>query len=193
MGDFNKALEWFSRSLLSKDKSIQEKSHYNIGRTLEERADRAQSNEKALGELNNAQSHYEEAVKLDPNDERAKANLEEVKKKIERLKQHPKPSPTPPSPPPQDQKKNDQQKNQQQQNDQQQKDQQQQKNDQDQQQQQSNSDDQKQQQQQAKNDKKQQPPPNEPPSPSPGENKEQQNQSGSSPSPSPDKGKNSDK
>ena len=199
LGDYNKALEWFSRSLLSKDKSIQEKSHYNIGRTLEERADRAQTNEKALGELNNAQSHYEEAVKLDPNDERAKANLEEVKKKIERLKQHPKNSPTPPPQPPQNQKdkkqdKNDQQqKNQQQQNDQQQKDQQQ-KNDQDQQQQQSSGNDQQQQQQQAKNDKKQQQPPsNESPSPSPGENQQKQNQSGSSPSPSPDKGSGSDK
>ncbi|MFN2621617.1 MAG: VWA domain-containing protein [Chthoniobacterales bacterium] len=190
LGDYNKALEWFSRSLLSKDKSIQEKSHYNIGRTLEERADRAQTNEKALGELNNAQSHYEEAVKLDPNDERAKANLEEVKKKIERLKQHPKQSPTPPPQPPQSQKnknqdKNDQQKKQQQQNDQQQKDQQK-------DQQQKNDQDQQQQQQQAKNDKKQQPPPDESPSPSPGEN-QQQNQSGSSPSPSPDKGTGSDK
>ncbi|HEY8834638.1 MAG TPA: VWA domain-containing protein, partial [Chthoniobacterales bacterium] len=90
MGNYNQALEWFSRSLLSKDKSIQEKSHYNIGRTLEERADLAETNEKALGDLHNAQSHYEEALKLDPNDERAKANLEEVKKKIERLKQNPK-------------------------------------------------------------------------------------------------------
>ena len=181
LGDYNKALEWFSRSLLSKDKAIQEKSHYNIGRTLEERADRAQTNEKALGELNNAQSHYEEAVKLDPDDERAKANLEEVKKKIERLKQHPKQSPTPPPQPPQSQKNKNQNKNDQQQKDQQQK------NDQDQQQQQSSSNDQ-QQQQQAKNDKKQQPPPNESPSPSPGEEQQQQNKSGSSPSPSPDKG-----
>src|SRR5205085_4807790 len=88
LGDYNKALEWFSRSLLSKDKSLQEKSHYNIGRTLEERADKAATNEKAIGELTNAQSHYEEALKLDPNDERAPANLEEVKKKIERLKQN---------------------------------------------------------------------------------------------------------
>jgi Ca-activated chloride channel family protein len=96
LGNFDQALEWFSRSLLSKDTSLQEKSHFNIGRTLEERADKAATNEKALGELYNAQSHYEEALKLDPNDERAKANLEEVKKKIERLKQHPKQSPTPP-------------------------------------------------------------------------------------------------
>ena len=191
LGDYNKALEWFSRSLLSKDKSLQEKSHYNIGRTLEERGDRAQTNEKALGELNNAQSHYEEALKLDPNDDRAKANLDEVKKKIERLKQKPKPSPTPPKQPPQPQKDNKQDKNDQQQNNQQnQQDQQQQKD-----QQQENDQNQQQQQQQAKNDRKQSPQPNESPSPSPGENQQQQNQSGSSPSPSPEnqKGNGSDK
>ena len=188
LGDYNKALEWFSRSLLSKDKSLQEKSHFNIGRTLEERADKAETNEKALGELYNAQSHYEEALRLDPNDERAKANLEEVKKKIERLKQNPKKQPTPPPQQQKDKKqdkKDQQQKNQQQQKDPQ-KDQQQ-KNDQDQQQEQSSGNNQ-QQQQQAKNDKKPPPPqPNE--SPSPGDEKQQQDQPGSSPSPSPsDKG-----
>jgi Ca-activated chloride channel family protein len=194
LGNYNEALEWFSRSLLSKDKSLQEKSHYNIGRTLEERADRTDTNEKALGELRNAQSHYEEALKLDPNDERAKANLEEVKNKIERLKQNPKKKPTPPPPPPQDKKqdkKDDQKKDQQQKDqpkDQQQKDQQ--KNDQDQQQQQSSGNDQK--QQQAKNDKKQEPNPGESPSPSPGDQK-QENQPGSSPSPSADKGNGADK
>ena len=184
MGDYNKALEWFSRSLLSKDKSLQQKSHYNIGRTLEERADKAATNEKALGELYNAQSHYDEALKLDPSDERAKANLDEVKEKIERLKQKPKPSPTPTPtpPPPQNNKKNNQQNNDQQQNKDQQQNNDQQK---DQQQQQSNDKDQ-QQQKQAKNDKKPQPSPNESPSPSPGD--DQQKQSGSSPSPSPDKG-----
>ncbi|MEY2573957.1 MAG: Ca-activated chloride channel [Verrucomicrobiota bacterium] len=188
LGDYNKALEWFSQSLLSKDKSLQEKSHYNIGRTLEERADKAETIEKALGELQNAQSHYEEALRLDPNDERAKANLEEVKKKIERLKQNPKKQPTPP---PQSQKDKKQDKK-----DQQQKQDQQQKNDQDQQQEQQKSgeNDQKQ-QQQAKNDKKQSPPnADESPSPSPGDNKEQkQNERGSSPSPSPDKGNGADK
>jgi Ca-activated chloride channel family protein len=195
LGNYNQALEWFSRSLLSNDKSLQEKSHYNIGRTLEERADKAETNEKALGELYNAQSHYEEALKLDPNDERAKANLEEVKKKIERLKQNPKkqptPTPTPPSQKDKKQDKKDQQQKDQQQKDQQQKDQQQ-KNDQDQQQQPQSGNDQ--QQQQAKNDKnqKQEPKPGESPSPSPGDQK-QENQPGSSPSPSADKGNNGDK
>jgi Ca-activated chloride channel family protein len=185
LGNYNQALEWFSRSLLSKDKSLQEKSHYNIGRTLEERADLAETNEKALRDLYNAQSHYEEALKLDPNDERARANLEEVKKKIERLKQNPKKQPTPP-PPSQKDKKQD--KKDQQQKDQQQKDQQQ-KNDQDQKQQQQSGNDQ--QQQQAKN-QKQEPKPGESPSPSPGDQK-QENQPGSSPSPSADKGNGADK
>jgi len=195
LGNYNQALEWFSRSLLSKDKSLQEKSHYNIGRTLEERADRTDSNEKALGELRNAQSHYEEALKLDPNDERAKANLEEVKKKIERLKENPKKSPTPPPSPQQDKKQDKKDQKDQQQKDQQQKDQkqkdQQQKNDQDQQQQQQPGGDDKQ-QQQAKNDKKQEPKPGESPSPSPGDQK-QENQPGSSPSPSAEKGNGADK
>ncbi|HEX8490953.1 MAG TPA: tetratricopeptide repeat protein, partial [Chthoniobacterales bacterium] len=182
LGDYNKALEWFSRSLLSKDKTLQQKSHYNIGRTLEERADKADSNEKALGDLSNAQSHYEEALKLDPRDDRAKANLEEVKKKIERLKQNPKRSPTPP---PQSQKeKKQQQPKDQQQKDQQKKDEE--KKDQDQQQQdQSAGRDQ-------QEDKKQEQKPGETPSPSPSENP-QQNQPGSSPSPSADQGSGGDK
>ena len=186
MGDYNKALEWFSRSLLSKDRTLQQKSHYNIGRTLEERADRADTNEKALGDLSNAQSHYEEALKLDPKDERAKANLEEVKKKIERLKQNPKRSPTPP---PQSQKDKKQQ-DQKQQKDQQQKEPQkkdEQKKDQDQQQQQDKSAGNDQQK-----DKKQESKPGETPSPSPSQD-QQQDQPGSSPSPSADQGSGGDK
>jgi Ca-activated chloride channel family protein len=204
LGNYNKALEWFSRSLLSQDKTLQEKSHFNIGRTLEERADRAETNPKALGDLYNAQSHYEEALKLDPNDERAKANLEEVKKKIERLKQNPKKQPTPPPESQKDKKQQDQkqspkdqQQKDQQQKDQQQKDQQQkeqQKKDQDQQnQKQDQSGDKDQEKQEKKNDQKQEPKPGETPSPSPGGDKQQENQPGSSPSPSADKGSGGDK
>ena len=190
LGDYNKALEWFSRSLLSKDKSVQERSHYNIGRTLEERADRAETNEKALGDLYNAQSHYEEALKLDPNDERAKANLEEVKKKIERLKQNPKK----PSPPPQPQKdkkddQNQQNKNQDQKN--QPQNDQQKKNDQNQEQKQEQSNSQQQQKQDNSADK-QDSKASESPSPSPGD-EQKENQPGSSPSPSANKGDGADK
>jgi len=189
MGNYDKALEWFSRSLLSKDKEIQEKSHFNIGRTLEERGDRAKTNEKALTELTNAQSHYEEALKLDPKDERAQANLEEVKKKIERLKQKPKETPTPP---PQDKKQEEQKKDQQQkdQKKDQQKDQEKDQKDQQPKDQQQQKDQPNEQKKPDKGDeKKEKPKPGETPSPSPGEDQQKNDKPGSSPSPSAEQGK----
>src|SRR5438270_1851317 len=114
MGDYNKALQSFSNALLSPNKGLQENSHFNLGRTLEDRADLDQANETTLKDLTDAASHYESTLQLNPKNEAAKANLEEVKKKIERLKQHPKQKPTPP--PQQQQKKQDQKQNGDQQN-----------------------------------------------------------------------------
>jgi Ca-activated chloride channel family protein len=198
MGDFNKALQSFSDALLSPDKRLQENSHFNLGRTLEDRADMAQTNENALKDLTDAASHYEATLELNPENEAARANLEEVKKKIERLKQHPKQKPTPPPQQQQQQKKNQQQNGGEQNQDQQQQSQsqsssggkdqqQQQQNQQAQSQNQSGSKDQnsqdKSQQQMAKNEqqKNQQSKPGESPSPSQGQ--QQANQ----PSPSPGK------
>src|SRR5437763_12099993 len=109
MGDYNKALQSFSDSLLSPNRKLQENSHFNLGRTLEDRADMDQTNESTLKDLGDAASHYESALQLNPKNEAAKANLEEVKKKIERLKQHPKQKPTPPPQQPPPQKKDQQQ------------------------------------------------------------------------------------
>ena len=209
MGDYNKALQSFSNSLLSPDRKLQENSHFNLGRTLEERADMDQTNESTLKDLTDAASHYESTLQLNPNNEGAKANLEEVKKKIERLKQHPKKKPSPPPQPPPQQKKDQQQQggggeqnqDQQQQNqqsqsssggkDQNQQQQQQQQNQQAQSQNQSGSrkdsqDKSNEQQQLAKNEpqKKPQPKPGESPSPSQGKDQQQANQ----PSPSPGNG-----
>jgi len=203
MGDYSKALQSFSNALLSPDRGLQENSHFNLGRTLEDRADMDQTNETTLKDLTDAAAHYESTLELNPKNEAAKANLEEVKKKIERLKQHPKQKPTP-TPPPQQQKKD---KNQQQNGGEQNQDQQQSQSqsgsgkDQNQQQQQQgqqaqsqnqtgsnqNKDSQdKSNQTQAKNEpqKNQQPKPGESPTPSAG--KDQQSQ----PSPSPGKGEN---
>src|SRR5205807_7129684 len=99
-----------SNALLSPEKKLQENSHFNLGRTLEERADMDETNESTLKDLTDAGAHYESTLRLNPNNEAAKANLEEVKKKIERLKQHPKKKPTPP-PQQQQNKKQDQQQN----------------------------------------------------------------------------------
>ena len=198
MRDYNKALESFSGALLSGDTDLQERSHYNIGRTLEERADMEKSEDDSLKDLEDSQSHYEEALKLNPNDKAAKANLEEVRKKIERLKKKPKPTPTPPPQPPPQQKKDNQnsdQKNQQNQsssqNQQRQQEQQSQSQDQNKtaqnqksQQQKSQSQNQQSQNQQqsqslAKNEpqKNQQPQPNESPSPSQGNERNEDRQS----------------
>jgi len=188
MGDYDKAVEAFSEALLSREKGLQENSHFNTGRTLEERADMDKSDEDALTDLKNAQTHYEDALKLNPNNQAAKANLEAVKKKIERLKKHPKEKRPPPPQQQKDKKKEDSNQEQNGSNQQQQKDQQQQSQDRQSQNQSSSGQDQqnKNDQSQAKNQPQQskqqndRPKPGESPSPSPGE---QQKQSSSSPSP----------
>jgi len=142
--DYNKALESFSQALLTPDTGLQTKGHYNLGNTLYQHGEIQKSDDKKLSDWTNALDHYEQTLKLDPQNKEAKDNYEYVKRKIDELKnkkeqQQPSPSPTPPQN--KNQKKQDKQQNQknqdqqQQQKDQQQKDQQQ-KNQKDQQQQQ---------------------------------------------------------
>jgi Ca-activated chloride channel homolog len=186
--NYDKALEAFSQSLVDRSPTLQEKSRYNLGRTLEDRADFGKTNEETLKDLENAAQHYEQALKLDPQDKSAAERLEIVRKKIEKLKQHPK------QPPPQPQK------NQQNKKDQKKDEQQQQQQSQDEQQQ--KQDQQKQDQQQAKNNQrqpnqqnsdkrdKQQEQPSPSPSPGreqkqPGQKKKDQRGAGESPTPSP--------
>ena len=205
--NYDKALEAFSQSLVHRSPRLQEKSRYNLGRTLEDRADFSKTNEEALKDLENAAQHYEQALKLDPEDKAAAERLEIVRKKIEKLKEHPK------QPPPQSQKnqqnkkdqKKDQQQDQQQQQQQSQNDQQQnqdqQKQDQqrtknnqqqpNQQNQEQNPENQKDQQNSEKRDKQQQQA-QPSPSPSPGGEQKQPDQkknergAGESPTPTPD-------
>ena len=47
MKDYSKALESFSRALLSKDAGLQSKSHYNLGNTLYQRGDAGKAREKS--------------------------------------------------------------------------------------------------------------------------------------------------
>jgi len=211
--DYSKALESFSQALLSRDTGLQSKGHYNLGNTLYERGEAEKSDDKKLSDWTNALAHYEQTLKLEPQNREAKENYDYVKKKIEELKnkkqteQQPSPSPSP-SPP--QKNKQDKQKQQQQQQDQQQGQGQQQQKDQEQQQskdrqsqsQSGNGKDQKEEkndQSQAKNEpqKKQQQQSGESPSPSPGAEKQQGNQPSPSPaerqgeqSPSPGEGEN---
>jgi Ca-activated chloride channel family protein len=211
--DYSKALESFSQALLSPDTGLQSKGHYNLGNTLYQRGEAQKSDDKKLSEWTNALDHYEQTLKLEPQNKEAKENYDYVKKKIEELKnkkqaeQQPSPSPSPP----QKNKQNKQNQQQQQQNQQQQQGQgQQQQKDQQQQQskdrqsqnQSGNGKDQKEEkndQSQAKNEPQKSPQqqPGESPSPSPGAEKQQGNQPSPSPgeqqgeqSPSPGEGEN---
>jgi Ca-activated chloride channel family protein len=205
--DYSKAMESFSQALLSKDIGLQSKGHYNLGNTLYQRGEAQKADDKKLSDWANALDHYEQTLKLDPQNKEAKDNYDYVKKKIEELKNkkqdQPSPSPSPQQKNDQDkqnkQDKQDKQQQQNQQNQQQKEKEQQQENQQQQQgqgQQQQQQKDQKQSQdqqqqgqsgnqkdQQAKNEpqKSQQQQPGQTPSPSPGADKQQGQQTSPSP------------
>ncbi|PYI58496.1 MAG: hypothetical protein DMC60_12730, partial [Verrucomicrobia bacterium] len=192
--DYNKALESFSQALLTPDTGLQSKGHYNLGNTLYQHGETEKSDDKKLSDWTDALNHYDQTLKLDPQDKDAKDNYDYVKKKIEELKnkksqQQPSPLPSPPQKNKQNQKnKQDQQQQQNQQNQQQQQQGQseQEKKDQRQQSQNKSTQDKEQKQNeqpQAKNEpkKQQQQQPGETPSPSPGA----ENQKANRPSPSP--------
>src|SRR5437867_682254 len=148
--DYSKALESFSQALLTRDTGLQSKGHYNLGNTLYQRGENEKTDDKKLSDWTNALDHYEQTLKLDPQNREAKDNYDYVKKKIEELKnkksqQQPSPSPSP-SPPKKD-KQNQQNKQDQKQQKQQ---------NQDQQQKQSQQNQQKQQDQQQQNQQQQQ-------------------------------------
>ena len=165
--DYNRALESFSQALLTPDTGLQSKGHYNLGNTLYQRGETEKSDDKKLSDWTNALDHYEQTLKLDPQDNDAKDNYDYVKKKIEELKnkksqQQPSPSSSPPQKNKQNQQQNKQDQQQQQNQDQQQQkqsqqNQQQQKDQQQQQNQQQNQQNQQQQQQgQSQQEKKDQ-------------------------------------
>ena len=84
--DYSKAMESFSQALLSRDTGLQSKGHYNLGNTLYQRGETQKSDDKKLGDWTNALDHYEQTLKLDPQNKEAKDNYDYVKRKIEELK-----------------------------------------------------------------------------------------------------------
>jgi Ca-activated chloride channel homolog len=208
--DYNKALESFSQALLSKDTVLQSKTYYNLGNTLYQRGETQKTDEKKLSDWTNALNHYEQTLKLEPQNKEAKENYDYVKKKIEELKnkkqqeQQPSPSPSPPQKSKQekqnqnsgsggqDQKQQQQQKKQQEQQEQQQQQKQQQGQGQDQQQQQNQQqstsdrkDGQSQSQRESEKDQKQQSKNDQSQAKNEAQESKQQQGSQSSPSPSP--------
>ncbi len=107
--DYAKALQSFSQALLSPDQELQSNSHYNLGNTLYQRGEAQKQPAEKLQDWQNALQHYDETLKLEPQNKEAKENREFVEKKIEELKkeQEKQPSPTPSPAPSPDQKKKD--------------------------------------------------------------------------------------
>ncbi len=183
MKDYNKALESFSQALLSRDTGLQSNSHYNLGNTLYQRGDGQKADDKKLTDWTNALQHYDETLKLDPQNKEAKENREFVQRKIDELKKKREQQPTPtPSPSP----KSDKNEKKQDKQDEQQKDQQKQSSDQNQKQDQKDQQKENQgsgDQQKPENKKENQEGKNE--SKDSGKNREEQSKPGESPSPSP--------
>src|SRR5207244_8165999 len=82
--DYNKALESFSQALLTRDTGLQSKGHYNLGNTLYQHGEAEKSDDKKLSNWTDALNHYEQTLKLDPQDKDAKDNYEYGKRKIGR-------------------------------------------------------------------------------------------------------------
>ncbi|MEP6822589.1 MAG: VWA domain-containing protein [Chthoniobacterales bacterium] len=113
MKDYAKALESFSQALLSPNPALQSRSHYNLGNTLYQRGEAQKKPEEKMKDWTNALQHYDQTLKLEPDDKEAKENRAFVEQKIEELKkqqeQQPSPTPSPsPSPSPNQKDKKDQ-------------------------------------------------------------------------------------
>ncbi|MEY2490123.1 MAG: Ca-activated chloride channel [Verrucomicrobiota bacterium] len=191
MKDYGKALNSFSQALLSPDAGLQSRSHYNLGNTLYQRGEAQKKDDEKMKDWTNALQHYEQTLKITPDNKEAKENLEYVKRKIEELKRKREQQPSPsPSPKPQQDKKDDSKKNDKDQQDQSKQDQQKKEEQKDQsgkgdQQKPDKGEDQSQAKNDSGKDKKDESKTGETPSPSPGGNEQsEQNQEGSSPSPS---------
>ena len=117
MKDYGKALEFvqpgvaFAGYRLAKQESLQSRQHALSARRYAEKDD------EKLKDWTNALQHYEQTLKIKPENKEAKENLEYVKRKIEELKkkqeQQPTPTPSPSPKPNKDEKKQDKQEDQQ--------------------------------------------------------------------------------
>jgi Ca-activated chloride channel family protein len=143
-GDYDKALQSFGKVLGSANQGLRGQAEYNLGNTLVQRGALQEGKDEKIKEWTEALKHYDQALKVDPQNADAKYNEDVVRKMIDDLNKQQQQQ--------NQQKQNQQQKNQQsQQNQQQQQQNQQGQNQQQNNQQQQNQQGQGQQNQQAQN------------------------------------------
>jgi tetratricopeptide (TPR) repeat protein len=84
---YDEACKQFTDALLSQDVKLQQRAYYNRGNSLFRLGEANQDQQKKTETWEKSVKDFESSVKLDAQDQDAKANLEYVKKKLEELKQ----------------------------------------------------------------------------------------------------------
>lgn len=120
LGQYQKAIENFSEAIRLGDKNLQLRAHYNLANSLVRSGEAAESIEKKKRDWKNAIENYEAVLAAEPENQKAKDNLEVVKKLLEELDKQKPPPPNQPNQPNQQQNQQNPQNQQNQQNQQQQ-------------------------------------------------------------------------
>ena len=82
-GDLDQALVAFSKAVTSPDPTLHAKAEYNLGNTLFKRGAELKEKEPKIQEWKNALQHYDQALKVEPENSDAKYNRDLVAKMIE--------------------------------------------------------------------------------------------------------------
>ena len=87
-GEYDQAIPYFEKSLLSDEPQFQAKGHYNLGSALYNSGKMKESvqADTTVKLWEGSKSHLEKSLKLNPTDQDAQFNLEVVQRELERLK-----------------------------------------------------------------------------------------------------------
>lgn len=84
-GDFENAISHFTEALLSDERQLKEDASYNLANALVRKGEAATEPEAKKTSWKSAIEHYEETLRLDPDNKKAQENLEITKKLLEEL------------------------------------------------------------------------------------------------------------
>ena len=84
-GDFEKAIAHFTDALLAEDQKLREDASYNLANSLVRKGEAAKENETKKTNWKNALEHYEETLRLNPDNKVAAQNRDITKKLLEDL------------------------------------------------------------------------------------------------------------
>jgi len=84
-GDFEKAILNFTEALLSEDQKLREDASYNLANSLVRKGEAAKENDAKKTNWKNALEHYDETLRLNPNNTPASQNRDITKKLLEDL------------------------------------------------------------------------------------------------------------